>query len=71
MDADLQSFNIYTRISYMQTFPFHFANGWLHPDVEAGSEEEMKLTQQHKIRGKMSVDKSIENIRSMVVAGKL
>ena len=44
---------------------------WLHPDVEAGSEQEMALTKQHKMRGKMSVDKSIEAIRRMVVAGKL
>lgn len=44
---------------------------WLHPDVEPGSEQEAMLTKQHKMRGKMSVDKSIESIRKMVVAGKL
>ena len=44
---------------------------WLHPDVEAGSEEEMALMKQHKMRGKMSVDKSIEAMRNMVAAGKL
>lgn len=43
---------------------------WLHPNVEAGSEEEMKLTKQHKMRGKMSVDKTIESVRKMVEAGK-
>jgi hypothetical protein len=43
---------------------------WLHPSVEAGSEEEMKLTKQHKMRGKMSVDKTIESVRKMVEAGK-
>lgn len=30
---------------------------WLDPDVEAGSEEEAQLTKQHKMRGKMSVEK--------------
>lgn len=44
---------------------------WPHPDVEAGSDKEKELTEQHKKRGKMSVDKTIEAIRKMVVAGKL
>ena len=44
---------------------------WPHPDIEAGSDVEKQLTEQHKKRGKMSVDKSIEAIRRMVVAGKL
>jgi hypothetical protein len=42
-----------------------------HPDVEAGSDKEKELTKQHKMRGKMSVDKSIESMRKMVTAGKL
>ena len=29
----------------------------LDPDLEAGSEKEQELTKQHKMRGKMSVDK--------------
>ena len=44
---------------------------WPHPNVEAGSNEEKELTEQHKKRGKMSVDKSIEAIRRMAAAGKL
>lgn len=44
---------------------------WPHPDVEAGSDRELELTEQHKKRGMMSVDKSIEAIRNMVAAGKL
>lgn len=44
---------------------------WLHPDVEAGSDLEKTLTKQHKMRGKMSVDKSIESMRKMVMAGKI
>ncbi len=44
---------------------------WLHPDVEAGSEQLAFLTKQHKMRGKMSVEKSIESIRKMVSEGKL
>ena len=44
---------------------------WLHPDVEAGSEKEKELTEEHKNLGKVSVDKSIESIRRMVVAGEL
>ena len=44
---------------------------WLHPDVEAGSELEKMLTMQHKKRGIMSVDKSIESMRKMVAAGML
>lgn len=44
---------------------------WLHPDVEAGSEQEAMLTKQHSMRGKMSVDKSIESMRKMAAAGKL
>lgn len=44
---------------------------WAHPGVEAGSDQEKQLTEQHKKRGKMSVDKSIEVIRRMVAAGKL
>jgi len=44
---------------------------WPHPDVEAGSDKEKELTEQHRKRGKMSVDKSIEAIRRMVAAGKL
>ena len=44
---------------------------WLHPDVEAGSEKEKTLTEEHRKRGKMSVDKSIEAIRRMAVAGEL
>ena len=44
---------------------------WLHPDVEEGSEQEAFLTKQHKMRGKMSVDKSIESMRRMVEAGTL
>ncbi|ERF71130.1 hypothetical protein EPUS_09116 [Endocarpon pusillum Z07020] len=44
---------------------------WPHPDIEAGSDIEKGLTEQHKKRGKMSVEKSIESIRRMVVAGKL
>lgn len=44
---------------------------WPHPDVEAGSDKEKELTEQHRKRSKMSVDKSIESIRRMVAAGKL
>jgi Domain of unknown function (DUF1857) len=44
---------------------------WPHPEVEAGSDQEIELTEQHKKRGMMSVDKSIEAIRNMVAAGKL
>lgn len=42
---------------------------WLHPNVEASSEEEMKLTKQHKMRGNMSVDKTIEPTRKTAEAG--
>jgi hypothetical protein len=31
----------------------------LHPNVEAGSDQENELMKQHRMRGKMSVDKSI------------
>lgn len=44
---------------------------WPHPHIEAGSDIERELTEQHKKRGKMSVEKSIESIRRMVVEGKL
>lgn len=44
---------------------------WLHPDVEAGSEKEKELTEEHSRLGKLAVDKSIESIRRMVVAGEL
>jgi hypothetical protein len=44
---------------------------WLHPDVEAGSEKEKTLTEEHRRRSKMSVDKSIEAIRRMAIAGEL
>jgi Domain of unknown function (DUF1857) len=44
---------------------------WLHPDVEGGSDKEKELTKQHKMRGKMSVSKSIESMRKMVMAGNL
>ena len=44
---------------------------WLHPDLEDGSEQEAFLTKQHKMRGKMSVDKTIEKMRSMAKEGKL
>jgi Domain of unknown function (DUF1857) len=42
-----------------------------HPDIEAGNSKERELTEQHKKRGKTSVDESIYVIRKMVVAGKL
>lgn len=44
---------------------------WLHPGLEAGSDKEKELTEEHRKRGKMSVDKSIESIRKMVMEGKL
>ena len=44
---------------------------WPHPDVEADSAKEKELMEQHRKRGKMSVEKSIEAIRRMVVAGTL
>ena len=44
---------------------------WFHPDVEAGSAKEKELTMQHKMRGKMSVDKTISAIRKMAEAGQL
>lgn len=44
---------------------------WPHPDVEADSAKEKELTEQHKKRGKMSVEKALEGIRRMVVAGTL
>lgn len=37
---------------------------WLHPDIEAGSEKEKALTEEHRKRGKISMDRSIEAIRS-------
>jgi hypothetical protein len=44
---------------------------WIHQDLEAGSDKEKELTEQHRQRGKMSVDKSIASIRRMVAEGKL
>ena len=44
---------------------------WLHPDVEAGSEKEKALTEEHRRRGKMSVDNLIEAIRRIAIAGEL
>jgi Domain of unknown function (DUF1857) len=44
---------------------------WRHPDVEAGSEKEKEMMELYKKMGKLAVDKSVETIRRMVVAGEL
>jgi Domain of unknown function (DUF1857) len=44
---------------------------WLHDDVEEGSQRHKDLVEEHRKGGKMAVDKSIEAMRRMAMAGEL
>jgi hypothetical protein len=44
---------------------------WLHDDVEAGSEQHKKLVEEHRRGAKLAVDKSIQAMRKMAIAGEL
>jgi hypothetical protein len=44
---------------------------WLHDEVEEGSREHQDLVEEHRKGGKMAVDKSLEAMRRMAVAGEL
>jgi hypothetical protein len=44
---------------------------WLHDDVEAGSEQHKELVEEHRKGAKMAVDKSIQAMRKMAIAGEL
>jgi Domain of unknown function (DUF1857) len=44
---------------------------WLHDDVEEGSQKHKDLVEEHRKGGKMAVDKSIEAMRRMAMAGEL
>jgi hypothetical protein len=44
---------------------------WLHDDLEVGSEKWKELVEEHREGGKLAVDKSIEAMRKMAIAGEL
>ena len=44
---------------------------WLHDDVEAGSEQHKELVEEHRRGAKLAVDKSIQAMRKMAIAGEL
>lgn len=44
---------------------------WLHDDVEAGSEKHKELVEEHRMGAKLAVDKSIQAMRKMAIAGEL
>jgi hypothetical protein len=44
---------------------------WLHDDVEAGSERHKELIEEHRKGAKQAIDKTIQAMRKMAVAGEL
>jgi hypothetical protein len=44
---------------------------WLHDDIEAGSERYKELVEEHRKGAKLAVDKSIQAMRKMAIAGEL
>jgi hypothetical protein len=44
---------------------------WLHDNIEAGSERHKELVEEHRKGAKLAVDKSIQAMRKMAIAGEL